>query len=158
MFSWALDPIVLPGASAARGQAAAFNPSRVVNWNTAAPGESGAAAHALAPNGDSIQSGDLGNKSGHRSNSSVSSNETGLSERPLVQALEALSLWPPELSQDDKSEIFHGLLIPSGATARAVMSGRSSMRNGLTRGTDRWQVGWRAGQIVLVKCSAAARN
>ena len=42
-----------------------------------------------------------------------SSNETGLSERPLVQALEALSLWPPELSQDDKSEIFHSLLIPS---------------------------------------------
>ena len=67
-------------------------------------------------------------------------------------------IWPPELSQDDKSEIFHALLIPSGATARAVMSGRSSMRNGLTRGTDRWQVGWRAGQIVLVKCSAAARN
>ena len=86
MFSWALDPIVLPGASAARGQAAAFNPWRVVNWNTAAPGESGAAAHALAPNGDSIQS------AGHRSNSSDSSNETGLTERPLVQALEALSL------------------------------------------------------------------
>ena len=65
MFSWALDPI-LPGAAAARGQAAAFNPSRVVNWNTAAPGESGAAAPALAPNGDSIQSesGDLGNMLG----------------------------------------------------------------------------------------------
>ena len=64
LFSWALDPIVLPGASAARGQAAAFNPSRVVDWNTAVPGESGAAAHALAPNGDSIQSGDLGNMLG----------------------------------------------------------------------------------------------
>ena len=64
MFFWALDPIVLPGASAARGQAAAFNPSRVVNWNTAAPGESGAAAPALAPNSDSIESGDLGNMLG----------------------------------------------------------------------------------------------
>jgi hypothetical protein len=37
------------GASAARGQAAALNPSRVVDWNTAVPGESGAAAPALAP-------------------------------------------------------------------------------------------------------------
>jgi hypothetical protein len=37
------------GASAARGQAAVFNPSRLVDWNTAVPGESGAVAPALAP-------------------------------------------------------------------------------------------------------------
>ena len=37
------------GASAARGQAPTFNPSRVVDWNTAVPGESGSAAPALAP-------------------------------------------------------------------------------------------------------------
>ena len=37
------------GASAARGQAPTFNPSRVVDWNTAVQGESGAAAPALAP-------------------------------------------------------------------------------------------------------------
>lgn len=88
-----------------------------------------------------VQSGDLGavfdvvaQHAGHRS-APMDRNldEGGLVEKPFIMALEALKLWPPELSPEDRSEIFHALLVPNIAAARAVLSERTAMRFGLHR-------------------------
>lgn len=84
-----------------------------------------------------VQSGDLGNVfdvvAQHAGHSEALNGQGGLGERPFISALETLQLWPPELSPDDRSEIFHALLVPSISAARGVLNERGPMRTVLTR-------------------------
>jgi len=89
-----------------------------------------------------VQSGDFGtvfdivaqrSEHEHRRGPLDSHSEISLPEPPFIAALDALGLWPPELSPEDRSEIFHALLVPSIAAARGVLSEKTPMRNGLTR-------------------------
>jgi len=57
----------------------------------------------------------------------------GVHESAFINALNALGLWPPELSHDDRSEIFHSLLVPTHAHAKAVISEQTQLRGVLTR-------------------------
>lgn len=58
--------------------------------------------------------------------------EDGLQEAHLVSVLDKMGLWPPELSPDDRTEIFHALLVPSVANARAALTDGKPMRSTLT--------------------------
>lgn len=59
--------------------------------------------------------------------------EGGLDEQTFIKALDALGLWPPELSKDDRVEIFHAMLVPSVAAVRSVLRKIQPMRLRLTR-------------------------
>lgn len=59
--------------------------------------------------------------------------DEGVAESPFINALNAVGLWPPELSHEDRSEIFHALLVPTHAHAKTVISEQAQLRTMLTR-------------------------
>eukprot|EP00930_Biecheleria_cincta_P032827 TRINITY_DN22754_c0_g1_i4.p1 TRINITY_DN22754_c0_g1~~TRINITY_DN22754_c0_g1_i4.p1 ORF type:complete len:940 (+),score=163.43 TRINITY_DN22754_c0_g1_i4:132-2951(+) len=62
-----------------------------------------------------------------------SSNEGEIREEVLNSGLEALKLWPPELSPTDRSEVIASFHVPSLKAARQLLERRRSIRISLSR-------------------------